>query len=376
MTGKLAEFTKTLTEKIKSKEADFKEYVKWLNFTSAEINTSILELLQIHSDQMDQLIRNGVRIETEQTMRSVELNQSDHSDQLIGNDVTFREASSDENNVELDWEGFDRDLAAVSNSLKNLANPQQDTQTTSEIKHQIKDLQKSNLELVRKLRIAEVKLGSIVERNEELEDCEELRKALKREQVNRLEAEQKLRDAQEEIKAAEFAYKVAKAVAKKIAAADDDVELIDRRDSAFQRKDVIEQTSHQDTYLSHQTSHQDTIKDTYPCDQTSHQDVNKDMSLCGEMSHQDATENANPFAETSHHEVINDTYLSIGTSHHDTNPFVSDFDVGQSLEVGFDSNPFLTPKPTDVTFATTDWNPFNSLPTNEESTQSLNPFLS
>jgi len=290
--------------------------------------------------------------------------------------VTFREASSDENNVELDWEGFERDLAAVSDAVKNLGSPQKDTQSTIAIKHQIKDLQKSNLELVRKLRTVEVKLASIVERNEELEDCEELRKALKREQVNRLEVEKKLRDAQEEIKAAKFAYKVAKAVAKKIAATDDDVELIDRRDSAFQRKDVLEQTSHQDTNLSQQTSHHDTINETYLCDGTSHQNDTKDTYLCDGTSHQDATENANPFLEPSHQEVMKDTYLSIGTSHHDTNPFVSGFDVAQSLEVGFDSNPFLTPKPNDVTFVTTDWNPFNSLPTNEESTQSMNPFLS
>ena len=44
-----------------------------------------------------------------------------------------------------------------------------------------------------------------------------MRKALQKEQLARLEAEQKLKDAQEEIKAAQFAFKVAKAVANRIA---------------------------------------------------------------------------------------------------------------------------------------------------------------
>ena len=49
------------------------------------------------------------------------------------------------------------------------------------------------------------------------DDFLEMRKALRKEQLARLELEQRLRNAHEEIQAAQFAFKVAKTVANRIA---------------------------------------------------------------------------------------------------------------------------------------------------------------
>eukprot|EP00210_Caulerpa_lentillifera_P000379 g371.t1 len=423
MNGKLTEFNRIFNEKTKAKEVEFVEYVKWLNFASSEIGVSILELMQMHSDQMDQMIRNGTQIQIDR-ISSTKFRDDAES--------AKRESSCDENNVELDWDAFDRDLEAMSDAVKSLGRPQIDPKFTLELKKQIKELQKENLDLVQKAMSAEQRLISVVERNEELEDVEELRKALKREQVSRLDAEQKLKDAKEEVKAAKFAYKVAKAVATRIADKDEDsIELIDRRDSAYHRKNVEDQMSHQtmtkNTHLpiENPMSHESVTEDV-------HLSVEKDMSASevmevtnpfvgmdrgdanpflesvqengvedksaiaeGATSHQVHMEvknpfivvpqgDTNPFVETSPR-IVEGIYQSVEISHQDTNPFLESSThnpnafmynlAACSVDDGIDSNPFLTPKPNDLKSEKTDWNPFGSHTENTMSSSSNNPFL-
>ena len=72
-----------------------------------------------------------------------------------------RDVSSDENNVELDWDAFDRDLAAVANVVDKMGqSPSKESEQIQKLKKQLKNAQRENGELMRRAILAEHALGN------------------------------------------------------------------------------------------------------------------------------------------------------------------------------------------------------------------------
>ena len=72
--------------------------------------------------------------------------------------------SSDENNVELDWDAFDRDLAAVADVVDKMGRPQANADQTrtcqgiQKLKSQLRSMQRENGELMKRAILAEKEL--------------------------------------------------------------------------------------------------------------------------------------------------------------------------------------------------------------------------
>lgn len=372
ITGKLTEFTRVFNEKSKlKKDAQFGEFVNRLNCTSLEIDTKIFELMQSHKDQTTQLMR--IEKTTCLFNSSKIVNTSKFEVHRNCTSMKKLELVESGNNVELDWDAFDRDLAAMTDAVEQLTSPRSATlNEVKKLKLQVEDLQEKNSELMRQVVILDTM-------RRDVEGIEDLRQELKQERDRRLEAEQKLRDAEEETKAAKFAYNVAKAVANKMAIdskeeANENFEVIDRRDSAYDGKptnaaiDVSRDVTSKDTYF--QTSHHN-LEDTNPFLKTSHHDTEEtnpflkkshhdaeDTKPFLKTSHHDA-EDTNPFLQTSHHDV-GDSFTFLPTSHHDANRFDETSHQG--------TNPFLVEDTEAATSNAANWNPFST-------SSSSNPFL-
>ena len=73
-------------------------------------------------------------------------------------------ASSDENNVELDWDAFDRDLAAVADVVDKMGRPQasadqnRSCQEMQKLKSQLRAVQRENGEIMKRAILAEKEL--------------------------------------------------------------------------------------------------------------------------------------------------------------------------------------------------------------------------
>eukprot|EP00210_Caulerpa_lentillifera_P004005 g3821.t1 len=374
--GKLMEFNKAFNEKAKTKkDANFDEFVNLMNCTSVEIEGAIRKLMQIHAHQIDRLIRRSAD-QPDPMIRQIESERIISSKNSIAFDSTSKFGSSrncistmkrdaiyDETHVDLDWDAFDRDLAAMTDAVGQMTSIDKEStmdrsNEVNELKIEIKRLQSENSELIRKSAVSD-------RSHQDTKKLDELRQELDQERVCRLEVEQKLRDAEEETKAAKFAYNVAKAVANKMAidsnedgSSSDTIELIDRSDSAYDRPNTA---SFQSTNAAIEVSHHVVSKDTYlPVVKSNDED-------------------SNPFLETSHHDINPFTTMSDNATVDATNPFmitshqgavVGDTTNAFNQTSDESTNPFLLPKCDDVA---ANWNPFSS--SVSHITTTTNPFL-
>jgi len=320
------ELSRSFQEKSKSKHRDSccKEVGRKVEAASVEISSAVFATFQNQADQLDLLLQEVMSF---------------------------------------------RDLAAVANVVDKMGqSPSRESDEIQKLKKQLKQAQRENGDLMRRSILAEHALGNSERCNSELMECIdagyshddflEVRKALKQEQIARLDAEQRLKDAQEEIKAAQFAYKVAKAVANRIA---DSAEITQGGLLRCQSERQILEVSHQ---LPHAVSvgipDQTTASES---DQELHQEVpvirtdsayfsdGHDQIPSSDVHPQtpsqeslppiyDLPEEPNPFMEDS--KEADNPFLDFKPTD-DSNPFLEADDSNPFLEAD-DSNPFLDPE--------------------------------
>lgn len=110
-------------------------------------------------DQMDRLHQAVLAFQRQQLEERTVFGSSDSGSTGLSNaDVKKRELTSDENNVEIDWDAFDRELEACADVVDRMGERRdevRDTEENRKLREQLKQSQRENGEWMRRALIAE-----------------------------------------------------------------------------------------------------------------------------------------------------------------------------------------------------------------------------